>query len=107
MHAIIYFDSNGNHHHNHLTSEDIPQALEDQPGSVINHRMNDTVKTFTVITTMFMPISFVAGFFGINFFEPVLSTSTWTGASSLVFTLLLMVAAPSLLYLYIRKRGWM
>jgi magnesium transporter len=75
--------------------------------SVINNRMNDTVKTLTVITTMFMPISFVAGFFGMNFFEPVLSTSVWTGGSALVLTLLLMVAAPSLMYLYIRKRGWM
>ena len=75
--------------------------------SVINNRMNDTVKTLTVITTMFMPISFVAGFFGMNFFEPVLSTSAWTGGSALVLTLLLMVAAPSLMYLYIRKRGWM
>jgi magnesium transporter len=74
--------------------------------SVINNRMNDTVKTLTVITTMFMPISFVAGFFGMNFFEPVLSTSAWTGSSALVLTLLLMVAAPSLMYLYIRKRGW-
>jgi magnesium transporter len=75
--------------------------------SVINNRMNDTVKTLTVITTMFMPISFVAGFFGMNFFEPVLSTSAWMGGSALVLTLLLMVAAPSLMYLYIRKRGWM
>jgi Mg2+ and Co2+ transporter CorA len=69
--------------------------------------MNDTVKTFTVIATMFMLISLVAGFFGINFCEPVLSTSAWTGSSALVLTLLLMVAAPSLLYLYVRKRGWM
>ena len=39
--------------------------------SVINNRMNDIMKTLTVITTLFMPISFVAGFFGMNFFQPV------------------------------------
>jgi hypothetical protein len=31
VHAILYFDRNGNQH-NHLTFEDIPQALEDQQG---------------------------------------------------------------------------
>lgn len=75
--------------------------------SVVNNRMNDTMKTLTVITTMFMPISFVAGFFGMNFFEPVLSTPGWTGSTSLFLTLLVMVAAPSLMFVYMRKRGWM
>jgi magnesium transporter len=75
--------------------------------SVINNRMNDTIKALTVITTMFMPISFVAGFFGMNFFEPVLSTSIWTGSTALILTLLIMVAAPSIMFFYIRKRGWM
>ena len=38
--------------------------------SVINNRMNDVMKTLTAVTTLFMPISFVAGFFGMNFFQP-------------------------------------
>ena len=75
--------------------------------SVINNRMNDTVKTLTVITTLFMPISFVAGFFGMNFFEPVLSDSAWTGSTALALTLLLMASVPTIMYMYIRKRGWM
>jgi magnesium transporter len=93
---------------------DITETLRELVGgaletylSVINNRMNDTVKTLTVITTMFMPISFVAGFFGMNFFEPVLSTPIWTGSSALILTLLILIAAPSLMYIYIRKRGWM
>jgi magnesium transporter len=93
---------------------DITETLRELVGgaletylSVINNRMNDTVKTLTVITTMFMPISFVAGFFGMNFFEPVLSNSIWTGSTALILTLLLMVATPLLMYLYMRKRGWM
>jgi magnesium transporter len=93
---------------------DITETLRELVGgaletylSVINNRMNDTIKALTVITTMFMPISFVAGFFGMNFFEPVLSTSFWTGSTALVLTLMLMVAAPSIMFFYIRKRGWM
>ena len=40
--------------------------------SVINNRMNNVMKTLTIIiTTILMPISFLTGFFGMNFFEPV------------------------------------
>lgn len=75
--------------------------------SVINNRMNDTVKALTVITTMFMPISFVAGFFGMNFFQPVFASTAWTGKTMLIITLAGMVIAPSIMYMYIRKRGWL
>ena len=37
--------------------------------SVINNRMNEVMKLLAVITTLFMPISFVTGFFGMNFFS--------------------------------------
>lgn len=36
--------------------------------SVINNRMNEVMKTLTIITTLFMPLSFIAGFFGMNLF---------------------------------------
>ena len=56
---------------------DITESIRDLVGgaldtylSVINNRMNDIMKTLTLITTLFMPISFVAGFFGMNFFQP-------------------------------------
>ena len=75
--------------------------------SVVNNRMNDTVKALTVITTMFMPISFVAGFFGMNFFQPVFASTAWTGKTMLIITLAGMVIAPSIMYMYIRKRGWL
>ena len=38
--------------------------------SVINNRMNEVMKILAIITTLFMPISFVTGFFGMNFFAP-------------------------------------
>ncbi len=57
--------------------QDLNESMRDLVGgvldtylSVINNRMNDVMKTLTVITTLFMPISFVSGFFGMNFFEP-------------------------------------
>ena len=76
--------------------------------SVINNRMNDIMKTLTVITTLFMPISFAAGFFGMNFFQPVedpLKFLTTSPVFALAF--IVMFLTPMGMYLWIRRRGWM
>jgi len=76
--------------------------------SVINNRMNDVMKTLTLITTLFMPISFVVGFFGMNFFQPVENTLTpWTTLVSFAATLALMAAVPVGMYIWMRRHGWM
>ena len=91
---------------------DFNESLRDLVGgaldtylSVINNRMNEVMKTLTIITTLFMPISFVTGFFGMNFFQP--ATDVWTGKHALVLTLAAMVLIPVGMYLWIRRRGWM
>jgi magnesium transporter len=74
--------------------------------SVVNNRMNDVMKTLTVITTMFMPISFVTGFFGMNFFEPVASLTTWTNKLVFAITLTVFIVLPAGMYLWMRRRTW-
>jgi magnesium transporter len=51
--------------------------------SVTNNRMNDIMKTLTVITTLFMPITFLSGFFGMNFFQPTHPLDVGTGLPAL------------------------
>jgi magnesium transporter len=75
--------------------------------SVVNNRMNDIMKTLTVITTLFMPISFLAGFFGMNFFAPTTPLVEWTGRSSFIVTLVITVIVPLAMLMWIRRRGWM
>lgn len=75
--------------------------------SVVNNRMNDIMKTLTIITTLFMPISFIAGFFGMNFFQPVTPLDVWTGFPAFIATLLMIILVPLGILLWIRKRGWM
>lgn len=75
--------------------------------SVINNRMNDIMKTLTVITTLFMPISFVVGFFGMNFFVPEVPLSEWVERPVFTFTLLLLVALPAGMFFWMRQRKWM
>jgi magnesium transporter len=75
--------------------------------SVINNRMNDIMKTLTVITTLFMPLSFIASFFGQNFFQPVAPLKAWTAMPSFLITLAIMLLIPLTMFLWMRRRGWM
>ena len=74
--------------------------------SVINNRMNDVMKTLTVITTLFMPISFVSGFFGMNFFEPVAHLTLWTGIPVFIIILLATILTPTIMLVWMRRRMW-
>jgi magnesium transporter len=54
---------------------------------------------------VFMPLSFIVGFFGMNFFQPVLHLS-WTTTPVLVVTLCVLALTPVGMYLWARRRGW-
>lgn len=93
---------------------DINESMRDLVGgaldtylSVVNNRMNEVMKTLTVITTLFMPISFLVGFFGMNFFQPVTPLDMWTDRPALLLTLAAIIFIPVSLYLWIRHRAWM
>jgi len=74
--------------------------------SVVNNRMNDVMKTLTIITTLFMPITFVTGFFGMNFFEPVAHMVGWTSKNLFLFTMGVLVLLPVGMYFWMRRRTW-
>ena len=75
--------------------------------SVINNRMNEIMKTLTVINVLFMPLTFITGFFGMNFFSPTTPLDIWTGWPAYLVTLAIIVATPLTMFLWIRRRGWM
>jgi len=92
---------------------DINESLRDLVGgvldtylSVINNRMNEVMKTLTLITTLFMPLTFVTGFFGMNFFEPLGLTKDWTTNPAFYLTLAIIVLLPIGMYIWMRRRTW-
>lgn len=93
---------------------DLAETIRDLVGgaldtylSVINNRMNDIMKTLTIITTLFMPISFITGFFGMNFFQPVTDLHQWTGRLAFIIVFLIILGTPAGMFVWIRRRGWM
>ncbi len=74
--------------------------------SVINNRMNDVMKTLTAVTTLFMPISFIAGFFGMNFFQPTANLLVWTSRPAFYIMLSITIAVPVGMFLWMRRRTW-
>lgn len=87
--------------------QDLVSGALDTYLSVVNNRMNEVMKTLTVITTLFMPISFVTGFFGMNFFFPGDSPLQMLGARGMIVVTLVMLLEPIVMMWWIRRRGWM
>jgi magnesium transporter len=93
---------------------DITESLRELVGSaldtylsVVNNRMNDVMKTLTIITTLFMPLSFLGGFFGMNFFQPAVPLDAWTGRIAFGLTLATMLLLPVSMHLWMRRRAFM
>jgi magnesium transporter len=88
---------------------DIAGDVRDYYLSSISNRMNEIMKTLTVIATIFLPISFIAGVYGMNFNPDV---SPWNMPElnwryGYPFALALMaVVAGGMLY-YFKRRGWL
>jgi magnesium transporter len=75
--------------------------------SVMSNRTNDIMKTLTLFTVMFLPMSFLAGFFGMNFFGETLAFQSPLPKSVLfVGSLLAMVLSPLLMWNYVRRKRW-
>lgn len=74
--------------------------------SVVNNRMNEIMKTLTIITTLFMPLAFVTGFFGMNFFAPPGFFEAWTSEVLFYVMLGITLLLPFGMYLWMRSRTW-
>jgi magnesium transporter len=92
---------------------DLNESLRDLVGgvldtylSVVNNRMNEIMKTLTGITVLFMPLTFLTGFFGMNFFEPLGLMKEWTSSPVFYLVLAVTVLLPVVMYLWMRRRTW-
>ena len=92
---------------------DLNESLRDLVGgvldtylSVVNNRMNEIMKTLTTITVLFMPLTVLTGFFGMNFFEPLGLMKEWTTNPVFYITLFTIFLLPTGMYIWMRRRTW-
>jgi len=94
---------------------DLNESLRDLVGgaldtylSVVNNRMNEVMKTLTTITTLFMPMSFIAAVFGMNFFLPKPQDAIWELMQRPAFyiTSAVLMLTPIIMYIWMRRRTW-
>jgi magnesium transporter len=84
---------------------DLLSGVMDTHVSTVSNRLNVVMKQLTIIATVFLPLSFLTGFFGQNFSFLVAHISGPTPFLLLGLGLEL-VAAAVLLYMF-RRRGWL
>lgn len=84
------------------TYRDMVVGLMDLYLSSASHRMNEVMKTLTIVATIFIPLTFLAGVYGMNFeYMPELH---WRWAYPVIW--LLMVGLGVGLVAWFRRRGW-
>lgn len=90
------------------TYRDISAGLTELYMSSVSHRMNDVMKVLTVIATIFIPLSFVTGVYGMNFNPDASPWSmpelSWYWAYPMFWVVIVAIAAA--LLTFFRRRGW-
>lgn len=85
------------------TYRDVLSGMLDLYLSTVSNRMNEVMKVLTIIATIFIPLTFVAGIYGMNFqFMPELG---WHWSYPLVW--LVMVTVAVLMVLFFRRKRWL
>lgn len=91
------------------TYREIGADLTDLYQSSLSNRMNEVMKVLTIIATVFMPLSFVAGVYGMNFNPDAspwnMPELNWPGGY--VFALGLMASVAAAMLYFFHRQGWL
>ncbi|MBN1235717.1 MAG: magnesium/cobalt transporter CorA [Methanotrichaceae archaeon] len=84
------------------TFRDMSASLLETYLSSLSNKLNEVIKLLTIISTIFIPLTFLAGLYGMNFrFMPELQ-SPWGYPAVLILMLLVVV----IMMAYFRKKEW-
>jgi len=67
------------------TYKDLTSSLMDIHINTMNTRMNEVMKVLTIISTIFMPLTFIVGIYGMNFHNMPELSSSWGYPSVMIF----------------------
>ncbi|ADY56003.1 magnesium and cobalt transport protein CorA [Syntrophobotulus glycolicus DSM 8271] len=84
------------------SSREMTADLRDSFLSVNTNRMNNNMMLLTVITTIFIPLTFIAGIYGMNFSN--MPELQWKYGYYII--LLVMLVIGILMYFWFKRKGW-
>lgn len=85
------------------TFRDMVSGMLDVYLSSVSNRMNEVMKVLTIIATIFIPLTFIAGVYGMNFqYMPELE---WMWAYPAVWAVMLAIGIA--MFTYFLKKGWL
>jgi len=85
------------------TFRDLLSGMMDIYLSSVSNRMNEVMKVLTIITTIFVPVTFIVGVYGMNFDNMPELHSTW----GYPLTWLVIITTIVSLLVYFRRKKWM
>jgi magnesium transporter len=85
------------------TYRDLMGNLRDSYQSSLSARANDIMRIFTALTTIFMPLTFLTGVYGMNFVYLPFAESHW---GAIIFIGIMVVLGLGMLYLF-KKKDWL
>ena len=90
--------------------EEVLESIRDVADSVlstymsaVNNRMNDVMKTLSVVTAIFLPLTLIASIFGTNLDYSSVGVTLEHGFAWMLAAMLALAAG---MILFFRKRGW-
>ena len=84
------------------SQRDLINTARDTYVSVVSNRMNEIMKVLTIIATIFMPLTFIVGLYGMNFhYMPEIS---WKWGYP--FALALMAGVTGWMTWFFRRKKW-
>jgi magnesium transporter len=84
------------------SNREMTADLRDSYDSLRSNRMNAIMKTLTVITTIFMPLTFIAGVYGMNFVN--MPETQWNAGYFVVIGVMVVLGIG--MYLWFKRKGW-
>jgi len=84
------------------SNREMTADLRDSYNSLRSNRMNSIMKTLTVMTTIFMPLTFIAGVYGMNFVN--MPELQWKAGYYIIVGVMLSIGLG--MYAWFKRKGW-
>lgn len=90
------------------TFREIASGLMDLYMTGVSHRLNEVMKVLTILSTVFLPMTFIAGVYGMNFdtSSSPFNMPELKWVLGYPFALAVMGVSAGALLLYYRRKGW-